>query len=360
MSRDRKSESNLSLSRRLFEAFNSTVFLTERAIPSDKVLESPRLMRQALFEGMYEDAPRVLEEFEFDLEVVKKEFGRIKNPISRLVLLADLAAFSFPPGPNLKVLDSPKINVETKTIACTMATLLGFYILDNLDFENNFYISPPSHSVNGVRVGVREYYVDIRNGAVREIRRTGKVKGTNWGRAEVVEILDPFESGYFARLAVACMGDNLSSSVGDNFLALLRAYRRKELRPEEGDDQKNKFLKGYFSQMASEFSNWSPENFAKYNSFLSPGLIALVSGAKMEEERKRMEKLHRRSSSDDRDKRLVRQSAGDLAVQGIEPTVDKVVDRLQSRLGAEKRKRSVESDPLLKDLRRKGLESYLA
>lgn len=355
-----RKEANEEVSEKLYTAFNEVVFLKPRRELPKEVCASPQLMRQAFFDGMYEDAPRVLEVFGTDLGEIEREFKGIKGAASQLVTLADYTSIRFPSS-KLKVLDSPKINVETRTLACTMATMMGTYILDGLGFTDNFYIRPPSHSVNGVQVDGQEYYVDLRNGAVRKIRRTGRTRDNAGDTAEMVEILDPFDSEYFARAAVACDRSNISLSVIGNFTGILHRKKEGGLDLENGEDEKHKHLKEYFFNMAEKFGDWDLDVFGRYRRFLSPGIVKLEATVRMAKERKRWRRLTQefdaeKALSNKTAVMLARKMAGDLEVQSIEPTGEGVIERIESDPRYKEYKDSPQMLALVKGLKEKGLD----
>lgn len=321
----------IEVSKKLYAAFNEVVFLSARKVESEKVYSSPELMRQAFFDGMYEDAPQVLEHFRIDIGKLKKQLSKIKNPVSRLVDLADYTKVNFPRAHKLKVLDSPKINVETNTLACTMATLLGAYLLDQLGFEDNFYIRPSGHSVNGVNVKGSEYFVDFRNGVVRKIKRLGDTRDNIGNKAEFVEILDPYDSGWY-RLAVSADRNTLPLSVIGNFHMLLSERRRGSLEVGGDEDEKTKRMKKYFSKLAKPFDDWDLKIFSEYRRFLSPGVVAFQNKKEMEKERKRVKTLQHDFANEKTPSTaiLVRRMAANLDVQDIDPTGEEIVRKIKS------------------------------
>lgn len=353
-------ETNAEISEKLYKAFNEVVFLKPRRELPKEVCASPQLMRQAFFDGMYEDVPKVLEAFGVNLDKLKERLDKIKNPVSKLVALADYTRAKFPPSSDLRVLDSPKIGVETGTMHCSMATMAGAYILDRLDFRENFHIRAPSHSVNGVRVHGREYYVDLRNGAVREIRRTGETRDNAGDVAEIVEVLDPFASDYFAAVAVACNRNNIARTVMGNFSGLLHRKKEGGLDLENGEDEKHKHLKEYFFNMAEKFGDWDLDVFGRYRRFLSPGIVKLEATVRMAKERKRWRRLTQefdaeKALSNKTAVMLARKMAGDLEVQSIEPTGEGVIERIKSDPRYKEYKDNPQMLALVKGLKEKGL-----
>lgn len=346
-------------SKKLYDAFNKVVFLNPQRIKSEKVYSSPKLMRQALFNGMYEGAPRVLEHFRIDVGKLGKQLSRIKNPVSKLVFLADYTSVNFPPAHKFKVLDSPKTNVETNTLACTMATLLGAYLLDQLGFEDNFHIRPANHSVNGVKVKDSEYFVDFGGGVVRKIKRLGDIKDNIGDEAELVEIINPFGSELY-RLAISCDRSNLSLSVIGNFHELLRERSRGSFEVKGDEDEETRRMKMYFSALAKPFDGWNLRAFSKYRGFLSPGLSALESKKEMEKERKRVrveleyERAGEKVLSPELISILVKRMAANLEVQGIDPTGKKIVQKIKSDPRYIKYRKDPRMRKLLTRLKEKG------
>ena len=323
----------IEFSKKLYDAFNRVVFLNPQKI-SENVYSSPSLMRQALFDGMYQSAPQVLEHFGMDIGKLKSRMSRIRNPVSRLVFLTDYTNANFPTSPKMEVLDSPKIDVETNTIACTMATLLGAYLLDQLGFEDNFYIRPSAHSVNGVGVKGSDYFVDFANGVVLKIKRLGGIGESAGDKAQFVEIIDPFGSGWY-RLAVSSDRASLSLSVAGNFYALLQKKREGSLEVKGDEDAETKKLKKYFSELAKPFEDWDLKIFLKYRRFLSPGVVALQNQKEMEEERKRVKTLQHDFAGEKKLSPqvmagLVNRIASNLEVQGINPTGERIVRKIKA------------------------------
>jgi len=325
----------IEFSKKLYDAFNKVVFLKPQRI-GENVYSSSNLMRQALFDGMYKSAPQVLEHFGMDIDWLRSQLGRIDNPVSRLVFLVEYTRANFPSSHQLEVLDSPKTNVETNSVACTMATLMGAYLLDQFGFEDNFYIQPSGHSVNGVNVEGSEYYVDFANGVVLKIKRSGVTRGNAGDKAEFVEIIDPFGSGGY-RLAVSSDRTNLSLSVAGNLHGLLLKKRKGRLELKGDDDEETKKMKKYFSELAKPFDGWDLKIFSnsKYRRFLSPALVALQFHKEMEEERKRLKTLQHDFAGEKLLSpkvivNLVKRTAANLGVRGIDPTGEKIVRKIKS------------------------------
>jgi len=96
-------------------------------------------------------------------------------------------------------------------------------------------------------------------------------------------------------------------------------------------------MKKYFSELAKPFDGWDLKIFSnsKYRRFLSPALVALQFHKEMEEERKRLKTLQHdfageKLLSPKMIVNLVKRTAANLGVQGIDPTGEKIVRKIKS------------------------------